>query len=416
MKHYLLILLFGVIFLYDYQQAAFAGINLDDIAQQACVKHESIADFNPKALRSMLEPLNVRRIDGGSAEINWYYLQQGDKIKTFRLKKTNLKNALVIEHYKKISGEPRGLADAALLLDMNCRITRRIDIGFDERGLPIRYDGRILPFKINPEAGPLSPSEKGKVTVAVVDSGVNYLLPEIRNALAVDLQGHLIGYDYIDLDDRPYDEDFLLGSLFFPSRHGTNVASVLINANPRLKIAPIRHPATKPERYTELFKFLSSNGVRIVNISIGGDGEKHWRPFRDAAIGYPGLIILSAGNEAANLDAKPRFPASFKLPNTLVVMALDKDGNRLKSSNYGVNTVDVAVVADKVPGFRFDGKPAFLSDTSHAAPLVAALAARLLEENPRLTVSDLKNRIIKMARQPSDPQKIDSKYGQIKFP
>ena len=41
------------------------------------------------------------------------------------------------------------------------------------------------------------------IRVAVVDSGVNYLLPRIASRLARDEDGTLIGFDFWDLDARP---------------------------------------------------------------------------------------------------------------------------------------------------------------------------------------------------------------------
>ena len=61
--------------------------------------------------------------------------------------------------------------------------------------------------------------ESGAVRVALVDSGVNYLLPEIASRLARDVDGTLVGFDFWDLDTRPFDSN-PARSAFHPQRHG----------------------------------------------------------------------------------------------------------------------------------------------------------------------------------------------------
>ena len=43
--------------------------------------------------------------------------------------------------------------------------------------------------------------------LALVDTGVNYNLPLVQEQLALDSEGQLIGYDFWDDDDRPFDKD-----------------------------------------------------------------------------------------------------------------------------------------------------------------------------------------------------------------
>ena len=79
------------------------------------------------------------------------------------------------------------------------------------------------------------------VTVALVDSGVNYLLPTIAAGLARHGDGTLLGYDYWDMDDRPFDAN-PARSPFFPQRHGTRVASVILAEAPAVRLIPYRYP------------------------------------------------------------------------------------------------------------------------------------------------------------------------------
>ena len=43
--------------------------------------------------------------------------------------------------------------------------------------------------------------------LALVDTGVNYNLPIVQEHLASNSEGQLVGYDFWDDDDRPFDKD-----------------------------------------------------------------------------------------------------------------------------------------------------------------------------------------------------------------
>ena len=58
--------------------------------------------------------------------------------------------------------------------------------------------------------------------LALVDTGVNYNLPMVQKNLAIDQDRQLIGYDFWDNDNRPFDKDPRRNA-FFPLHHGTTV-------------------------------------------------------------------------------------------------------------------------------------------------------------------------------------------------
>ena len=119
----------------------------------------------------------------------------------------------------------------------------------------MRYDGAGQAIRIDHLNGTLSPAgrqeaidppippfnDPGGIPVAIVDTGVNYTLPSINSRLARDGEGQLIGYDYWDLDHRPFDAN-PERSPFFPARHGTEVASLIASEAPVAKLLPIAIP------------------------------------------------------------------------------------------------------------------------------------------------------------------------------
>jgi hypothetical protein len=98
-----------------------------------------------------------------------------------------------------------------------------------------------------PQNPPLVLSESirhrsSKPLLALVDTGVNYNLPIVQEHLALNSEGQLIGYDFWDDDNRPFDKD-PRKNIFFPLHHGTSVFSALTQNLGGLKIAIYRFPA-----------------------------------------------------------------------------------------------------------------------------------------------------------------------------
>ena len=88
------------------------------------------------------------------------------------------------------------------------KTVRRLD--YDENGvasklhyLDANFEEDRVTIDLNPPIPPYS-QRKG-ISVAVVDTGVNYLLPEINSRLSRDDAGQVRGYDFWDLDQRPFD-------------------------------------------------------------------------------------------------------------------------------------------------------------------------------------------------------------------
>lgn len=216
------------------------------------------------------------------------------------------------------------------------------------------------------------------VIVAVVDSGADFLHP--------DLQGKLIaGWDFINNDADPTDDQ----------GHGTHVAGIVgavtnngegvagIGYQTRLLIVKVLD-ASNAGTYSGIAQgiiYAADHGASVINLSLGGTSFS--QTLLDAveyAWSQGVLLIAAAGNYASS---NPFYPASFE--HVMGVAATDANDNRWSSSNYGsyisVSAPGVNVYStnwNKTIGTGYG----YRTGTSMAAPHVSGVAALLLAQDP----------------------------------
>ena len=205
------------------------------------------------------------------------------------------------------------------------------------------------------------------VTVAVVDSGVDYTHPE--------LQGKVIkGRDFIDGDDDPMDEN----------GHGTHCAGIIAAAQdngiggsgiaPDVQILAVR--VLGADNYSTDFSvvqgiyYAADNGADIISMSLCGF---YYNYAEQEAVNYAhqnwATLIAAMGNNGSNLKC---YPAAYD--HVIAVAAVNASGERAPYSNYGP-WCDVAAPGSDIwstlPGDSYD----CWDGTSMATPVVAGVAA-----------------------------------------
>ena len=217
--------------------------------------------------------------------------------------------------------------------------------------------------------------------------------------------------------------------------HGTHVAGIAARGNPSARILvaritfdyhtiaekPTIEKATKDaDAMVRTVTYLASHGARVVNMSWGGDlksidqalEQNHagGTPEQRRAlarkiydIGYKALegaiqkapstlFVIAAGNSDNDVKFDEVMPSSYKLPNVMVVGAVDQAGEQTSFTSFG--NVDVYANGFEVESVIPGGDKMKLSGTSMAAPQVTNLAAKIWTIRPRLEVSTVKQLII----------------------
>lgn len=187
------------------------------------------------------------------------------------------------------------------------------------------------------------------VTVAVLDTGVNYQQQDLAGEMwtAPGFPNH--GYDFISNTPDPMDL----------SGHGTHVAGIIgATGNDGSGITGVCQQARlmavrvldatgsgTTAGIVQGIDFALTHGARIINMSLGGSA---FDPALSDAIGEAGqrgaLVVVAAGNDGTDNDdpATPTYPCDDTHPNLVCVAALDQRGALAGFSNYGHATVTLA--------------------------------------------------------------------------
>ena len=102
------------------------------------------------------------------------------------------------------------------------------------------------------------------------------------------------------------------------------------------------------------------------------------------------FFVMAAGNDGTDNDQTAVFPANLKFENTISVAATRGYDRIASFSNYGASQVEIAApgvgIVAPIPG----NDTLVLSGTSQAAPFVTHIAGKILDANPKLALSEVK--------------------------
>jgi len=347
-------------------------------------------------------------------------LADGDEVRVSRLFPMGRLRRVTVDYYRGFpKGPPRPVMSAAL--NAGCGVLRAARIDYDRQGRAETLLNLGQDLKQVLSRQPLNPPvpagrDPGGILVAHVDTGVNYLLEGVSARLARDTRGMPLGFDYWDMDNRPFDLD-TGRSPFFPLHHGTAVASIILREAPRARLVPYRYPRPDMSRLEALVADADDQGVVIVNMAMGSNKRSDWEALARAAGERAHILfVISAGNDGRDIDERPVFPAALDLENFLVVTSADNFGRLAEGSNWGRSHVDIMVPGERVPVTDHRGADGKASGSSFAVPRITALAARLLAKHPDWKAKELKRAIVARARLSRHYEVLPVRYGWIPDP
>lgn len=220
------------------------------------------------------------------------------------------------------------------------------------------------------------------VIVAVLDTGVDGDHPDISTNI-------IDGWNFVDNNDNVTDLDghgtMVAGIIAAIANNGVGIAGVA----PEVKIMPLKVLTSSGGNWIDLDRAIiraADNGARVIVMSLGGK----YSPLSlatKAAIDYAYrkgcILVAAAGNDNTS---EPFYPAAYD--EVIVVSAIDQNDIKAHFSNFG-DYIDFCAPGVNIISTWKNGKYAYGSGTSFAAPYVAGVVALLLSKYPELSNEDV---------------------------
>lgn len=257
-----------------------------------------------------------------------------------------------------------------------------------------------------------------QIVVAVVDTGIDYTHPELKNNIWInknetgswapkdlastscrdkscngiddDNNGFIddvVGWDFVNHQPLPFDTH----------GHGTHIAGIIASESANgigisgicssVSIMPLKYYDSGGNSMNNLqntvraFQYAIRMGAHIINYSGGGaEPASAERAAIEEAHRKGILVVAAAGNDGHDNTSQPYYPASYPLDNIVGVASVNQKNELLSSSNFGT-AVHIAApglgIISTVPGGRF----ATMSGTSQATAFVTGAAALLASQS-----------------------------------
>lgn len=254
-----------------------------------------------------------------------------------------------------------------------------------------------------------------KVVVAVIDTGIDWNHPDLKNQMWTN-KGEIPG-DGIDNDGNGYIDDVHgwnasanNGSPMDGNAHGTHCAGTIgAEHNNGIGVAGVMADV-------ELMavKFLTDSGsgsladaikaidyatkmnVDIMSNSWGGGGFSQALEDSIKRANEKGIVFTAAaGNDGTNNDSAPHYPSNYQVDNVISVASHTAQDNLSSFSCYGRNTVHVAAPGSNILSTTPNNQYKVFSGTSMATPHVTGVVGLLIAQEGRINPKALRERLIK---------------------
>ncbi len=263
------------------------------------------------------------------------------------------------------------------------------------------------------------------IIVAVIDTGIDERHEDLETNLwqnpgesGKDAQGRDRSSNGIDDDGNGFIDD-VHGWNFVANNnklddnhgHGTHIAGIIgaqagngkgiTGIAPEVSLMILKYYDPKVAGTDNLrntvasIRYAVKMGAHIINYS--GGGTEYSKDEHDAIAEAEKkgiLFVAAAGNERSNSDQYHYYPADYKLSNIISVTAIDPSTQVLASSNYGVETVDIAAPGQNILSCLPGNSYGYMTGTSQATAFVSGAAALAMAHKQNFKAVEVKKYIL----------------------
>lgn len=263
------------------------------------------------------------------------------------------------------------------------------------------------------------------IIVAVIDTGIDINHEDLKEniwsnpgEIGLDKNGKDKATNGIDDDGNGYIDDvhgwnFVANSKDLTDNHGhgTHIAGIIgaqagnkkgiSGISPDVSLMIIKYYDPKVTNTDNLKNTINSinyaikMGAHIINYSGGGTdySQEEFEAVKKAEKNGI-LFVAAAGNERSNSDQFHYYPADYKLSNIISVTALDPSKEVLASSNFGIETVDLAAPGQNIISTLPGNTYGFMTGTSQATAFVSGAAVLVKANKSEFKFDDIKKYIL----------------------
>lgn len=253
------------------------------------------------------------------------------------------------------------------------------------------------------------------VTIAVIDTGVDSSVGELRDAVigGADFSGLGSPNGQTPVGSNGSEHGTMVASL--AAGRGTGANNGVIGAAPAASILAIsigfgEGRASSDDQIVEAVTWAVDNGADIINMSLTRntlDWPESWDEAFLYAMENDVVIVAAAGNRGSGTTV---VGAPATMPGVLTVAGVDSSGQAsFDASSQGI-TIGVAAPSEDLVGVVPGGGHTRWNGTSGATPIVAGVVALVMAAHPGLDAANVINRVVSTARDAGTPG-TDPIYG-----
>lgn len=254
------------------------------------------------------------------------------------------------------------------------------------------------------------------VTIAVIDTGVDGSVAELRGAV-------ISGADFSGLGSPdgqapvgpPEERDHGTMVASLAAGRGTGGENGVIGSAPAATILPIsigfgEGSMTSDDQIAAAVRYATDAGADVINMSLTRNTLEWPTSWDDAflyAMDHDVVIVAAAGNRGSGTTV---VGAPATMPGVLTVAGVDSRGEAsFDASSQGI-TIGVAAPSEDLVGSVPGGGHVRWNGTSGATPIVAGIVALVRAAHPGLDAANVIERVVATARDSGTPG-TDPIYG-----